>query len=407
MEKIKLGIIKEGKTPPDERVPFSPKQLVELQKKYPQLDITVQSSNVRRFKDEAYSSLGIQVSDTVDHCDILMGVKEVPKPDLIPNKTYFFFSHTIKKQPYNRDLLQTIIDKKIRLIDYECLTDEGGMRLLGFGKYAGIVGTYNTIRAYGLKHDLYYIKKAHDCNDLEELHAELKKVNFPSGMAPKIVITGNGRVAHGSLEILNELGIQEVDPKAFLLQQFDQPVFAQLKVVDYVSRIDGGPSEMREFFKSPELYKSNFMPFAEKANVYIACHFWKDGSPFIFTREDAKKPEFNLQLVGDISCDIDGPVASTLRPSTIEDPLYAYDPIAETEVPFNSPNAIDVMAVDNLPCELPKDASEGFGAEFIKNILPAIIEGDKNEILKRATIAENGALTENFSYLTNYLLGRE
>ena len=404
---MKVGIIREGKNPPDKRVPLSPKQCAAVKQQYPHIDLVVQPSPIRKFQDTEYSAEGIVLQEDLSDCDVLFGVKEVPLDMLIPNKTYFFFSHTIKKQPYNRDLLQTIIDKKIRLIDYECLTDERGMRLLGFGKYAGIVGTYNTIRAYGLKHDLYYIKKAHDCNDLEELHAELKKVNFPSGMAPKIVITGNGRVAHGSLEILNELRIQEVDPKAFLLQQFDQPVFAQLKVVDYVSRIDGGPSDMREFFKSPELYKSNFMPFAEKANVYIACHFWKDGSPFIFTREDAKKPEFNLKLVGDISCDIDGPVASTLRPSTIEDPLYAYDPIAEAEVPFNTPDAIDVMAVDNLPCELPKDASEGFGAEFIKNILPAIIEGDKNEILKRATIAENGALTENFSYLTNYLLGRE
>ncbi|MCB0482262.1 MAG: alanine dehydrogenase [Flavobacteriales bacterium] len=404
---MKLGIIKEGKIPPDERVPFSPGQLAELQLKYPQLEITVQSSKVRRFKDEDYSNAGIQVSDNVDHCDVLMGVKEVPKPDLIPNKTYFFFSHTIKKQPYNRELLQAILAKNIQLIDYECLTDENGTRLLGFGRYAGIVGAYNTLKAFGQKYGLYDLKAAHLCEDMDELHRELSKLQFTEEIFPKIVLTGAGRVAHGALEILRKAGIEEVDPSSFLLQNFNQPVFTQLQVTDYVKRKDGQPAVAQEFFGNPEPYTSNFMPYAKSANVYIACHYWKSGSPFIFTRNDAKSADFNIELVGDISCDIDGPVASTLRPSTIANPLYAYDPISEKEVAFNTEGAIDVMAVDNLPCELPKDASAGFGAEFIENILPAFFNHDSNGILQRASITKNGSLTEDFRYLTKYAEGHE
>lgn len=404
---LKIALIREGKTPPDERVPLAPEQAKKVEESFKDVKVIVQSSEVRRFKDEEYAKQGLEIREDISDADVFLGVKEVPKKDLIAGKTYFFFSHTIKKQPYNRELLQEVLKRRITLIDYECLTEPSGMRLIGFGRYAGIVGTYNTLRAHGLRTGLFDLKPAYLCEDQEELKEELKKFNYSKENPPRIVLTGNGRVAHGAMEVLEFLNINKVDTRSFLLQTFDQPVFCQLKVTDYNKRKDGREGSIQEFFSDPEPYESDFMRFAKVANVYLACHFWKEGSPFIFSRADAKQPDFNIEIVGDISCDIDGPVASTLRPSTIKDPLYGYDPKTEREVLFDTEGSIGVMAVDNLPCELPKDASRDFGEELLKRILPALLSDDEEGIIKRGTIASNGSLTEYFRYLSDYAQGLE
>src|SRR5690606_26608945 len=319
---MKIGIIKEGKTPSDERVPLSPQQCKEVNEKMPSLEVVVQKSDVRRFKDEEYAQLGITLVDDVVDCDVLMGVKEVPIPQLIPNKTYFYFSHTIKKQPYNRGLLQEMMRKNIRMIDYEAITDESGRRLIGFGRYAGVVGAYNTFYAYGMRTNTYELKRACLCDDRKEMERELKKVSLPNNY--KIVITGGGRVAGGIEEILNVLNISKVTPDEFLTQTFKHPVYTQLGVTDYNQRKDGKPFTNADFFEHPTEFNSHFFRFAKVADMYISGHFWDEEAPFIFTREDAKSPEFNIKVVGDVSCDIDGPVACTLRPSTIKAPLYGY-----------------------------------------------------------------------------------
>ena len=404
MNKIKIGILKEGKTPPDERVPFSPEQVREILDRHPVLDIEVQESNIRCFKDEMYSNLDIPIVSSVENCDIIMGVKEVPINELIDNKTYFFFSHTFKKQPYNRDLLRAILEKKITLIDYEGLS-KNGFRVIGFGRYAGIVGCYNAFITYGKRYKLYDLKSANECEDRDEMERELAKVKLDPNYPLRIAITGNGRVANGAMEVLNYMNITKVDVVSYLSENHTDAVYCQLKVTDYNKRKDESEGSISEFYGAPELYNRDFMRFAAKTDLYIACHFWKKGSPFIFTREDAKRSDFNIKVVADISCDIDGPVASTLRPSTIENPIYGYDPQSETETPFDNSKGISVMAVDNLPCELPKDASLDFGNEFIKNVLPALFNKDKDGMLKNATIAENGYLTEKYLYLLNYIKG--
>lgn len=399
---IKIGIIAEGKNPPDERVPFSPQQCKTILDTY-DVELFVQSSKVRRFKDQDYIKEGIQVVDDISHCDILFGVKEVPIDHLHENKTYFFFSHTIKKQPYNRKLLQAIIKKNIRLIDYECLRNQRG-RIVGFGRYAGIVGAYNGLLAYGKRYGSFDLKPAYLCEDIEELKLELKKVELP---AIKLCITGRGRVASGAIEVLDFVGIKKVSVDDYLAKRNDEVVYAQLAVTDYNKPKEYNHPSIQEFFDHPERFDSNFMRFAEVTDLYIAGHFWKEGSPFIFTRDEAKLEKFNIKVVADISCDIDGPVASTLRPSTIKDPLYGYDPITEKEVGFDDDKAITVMAVDNLPCELPKDASKDFGGELLSNVLPHLLSDDEEGIIKNATLTENGRLTEAFDYLTDYLNGKE
>lgn len=399
---IKIGIIKEGKTPPDERVPFSPEQCKFINDNYPNLKVVVQKSDVRRFKNEKYQNKGIDLVDNVDDCDILMGIKEVQPQDLIPNKTYFFFSHTIKKQAYNRKLLIEALKKNITLIDYETLTDKNGFRLIGFGRYAGIVGCYNTFYAYGKRTDSFDLKRAYLCHDKAEMLDELTKVKLPNNY--KIVITGGGRVANGIIEILDKLAIKKISKTDFLHKSFDQPVYTQLFPEDYNKRIDNRSFKVEEFFADASGFESNFMPYAKVADMYMSGHFWAKGSPFIFSREDAKSPDFNIKVVGDISCDVDGPVACSIRSSNILSPIFGYYPETESETDYSDKNSITVMAVDNLPCELPKDASKDFGKEFIAKVLPHLLN-DTEQIIERATICKNGDLMPRFEYLRDFVNG--
>lgn len=402
---MKIGIIKEGKTPPDKRVTLSPNQCREIMQNYPQIDLVVQKSAIRKFKDEDYANLGVKLVDDVADCDVLLGVKEVPIEDLIPNKKYFFFSHTFKKQPYNRKLLQAIIEKNIQLIDWETITNAKGQRLIAFGRFAGIVGCFNGLLGYGLKTKRYELKSAHLCEDRKEMEGELAKLNLPSNF--KLVITGAGRVAGGAIEVLEKTNIKRVSPEDFLNTAFDEPVYTQLDVEDYVKRDDGAFFDIPAFFSDPSGHLSNFMRYAAVADVYVACHYWDNRSPFIFTREDVKSPNWNISLVADVSCDIDGPVATTLRPSTIADPFYGYNPQSEEVVDFDKEDSIGVMAVDNLPCELPKDASVSFGEMFIDHVLEPLLGNDPEDIIYRASETKEGQLTPHFAYLQDYLEGKD
>lgn len=400
---MKIGVIRETKNPPDKRVPLSPKKCAKLKQNFPEIELVVQSSNIRAFKDEEYSELGVNIVQDVSDCDVLLGVKEVKKEELLPHKTYFFFSHTIKEQPYNRDLLQKMLDLKIKMIDYEALTYPKNGRILGFGRYAGIVGAYNAFLAFGIKSNSYNLKPANECHDYKELKQELKKVKLPNDY--KIIISGDGRVGKGAEEIIHAIGIYEVSPLDFLTSTRNEPIYTQLSIKEYNKRKDGQLFTKDDFYTNPELFESNFKRFSDIGDMYIACHYWDANAPFVFSREDIKADSFKLKIVADISCDIDGPVASTLRPSTIDEPLYGYDPKTESEVDFMNVNAIGVMAVDNLPCELPRDASEDFGNELLTKVLPSIIGEDIDTIIERASICENGKLTSYYSYLQDYLDG--
>ena len=397
---MKIGILREGKTPPDKRVVLSPVQCEFINSNYPQIELVVQPSGVRKFMNHEYSDLGLILQEDLSDCDILCGVKEVRKMDLIPSKTYLFFSHTIKEQPYNRDLLQKILALNIRLVDYETLTNKKGNRVIGFGRYAGIVGCYNAFLAYGKRSSRFDLKPAHLCNDRIELEQELKKIDLP---AIKIVVTGKGRVGRGVIELIRVIGLKEVSKQEFLENEFNEAVFVQLGTLDYNTRINGDSSEFSHFCNNPKEYRSDFMKYAKVSELFIAGHFYGSDSPYLFTRSDAKSPDFKIRTVADISCDIDGPVACTLRPSTILDPLYGYNPQTEAEDVYNKQDVITVMAVDNLPCELPKDASADFGQEFIKHVLPSLIGEDQDDIIHRATVCENGKLTDGFQYLFSYV----
>ncbi|WP_108244927.1 NAD(P)-dependent oxidoreductase [Muricauda brasiliensis] len=401
---MKFGIIRERKNPPDRRVVLSPEECQNVLSKFPQAEILVESSPIRVFADQEYADKNLQVVNVMEICDVLLGVKEVPIDALIPHKKYFFFSHTIKKQPYNRELLRAILDKNIELYDHEVITNAKGARLVAFGRYAGIVGAYNGFRAYGLKYNLYQLPKAESLLDQQDLINELKKIQLPN---IKILLTGKGRVGNGAKEMLDAMGLRHIASSEYLSKTFDEPVYCQIDVSQYVKRKDGNKGNKADFFQNPEAYKSDFFRFANVTDFYIAGHFYGDGAPYLYTREDAKQPDFKIKVVADISCDIDGPVASTIRPSTIAEPIYGYDPYSEKETDFMLENAIAVMAVDNLPCELPRDASVGFGEAFFKYVIPSFFNNDKDGVLERARMTQNGKLTERYAYLQDYLDGKE
>jgi alanine dehydrogenase len=401
---MKFAIIKERKNPPDRRVVFSPETLAKTRDQFPDAEFVVESSDIRIFKDEAYTKLGFKVTDDVSDADVMIGVKEVPIENLIPNKKYFYFSHTIKKQPYNRDLLVAMLEKNIEMFDHETIVRKSGARLIGFGRYAGLVGAYNGFRALGLRDNLFKLPKVETLADLIEVKIELDKITLPN---IKILLSGTGKVAQGAREILDHLNIKQVSDALYLTSDFTEPVYCMVDVMEYSKRIDGKVGDRFKFYKDPSGYESNFMPYAKQTDYFIAGHFYGNNAPYLFTREDAKQPDFRINLVADISCDIDGPVASTIRPSTIAKPFYGYDPIYEHEVAFDAENAITVMAVDNLPCELPKDASEGFGTTFLEHVIPAFFNNDEKEVLKRAKMTEDGKLTKNFSYLQDYVDGKK
>ena len=387
-----IGLIRERKTPPDHRVVLSPSACQKVLNRFPQTRIMVESSPIRVFKDDEYRDAGIPVVDQMQACDVLLGVKEVPLEALIPGKKYFFFSHTIKKQPYNRELLRTILDRQIELYDHEVLTNPGGKRLVAFGRYAGIVGAYNGIRAYGLKSGAFHLPGAASQTDQQALIHILRQLELPP---IKILLTGRGRVGSGA-------GVND-----YLGRTYQQAVYCQIDASFYNKRKDGVRGNKEEFITHPELYESNFFRFSRETDLFIAGHFYGQGAPYLISREDAREPDFRIKVIADISCDIDGPVAPTIRPSTIADPIYGYNPFTERETDYREPEAIAVMAVDNLPAELPRDASEGFGASFFKYVIPAFFNGDAEGVLERARMTRNGSLTTRYAYLQDYVDGTD
>ncbi len=399
---MKIGILREEKLPHDKRVPFTPEQCKYLMDTYNDLQFVVQPSDYRSYSNEEYNALGIKLSEDLSDCDVLMGIKEVPKEYLMEGKKYLFFSHTIKKQAHNKALLQQALKKKITLIDYECLTDPQGNRVIGFGRYAGIVGAYNGLKAYGMKYGLYKLKPAHLSHDKKELFDALDNINLPN---IKIIITGGGRVANGAIETMGALHIRKVTPYELLNYSFREAVYAQLHSHDYYELKDKSPWSQYEFYHHPDGVKSVFAErgsYASMCDLLIHCTYWDPRSPVLFTNAEMRDPGFHISVIADVTCDINGSIPSTTKTTTIEDKFYGYNPMTEAiEEPF-APGSITVMAIDNLPCELPRDASEGFGKHLFERVLPALMEKD-NDLIERATIVKDGKLTEKFQYLKDYV----
>lgn len=397
---MKIGLIKEGKIPADNRVALTPAQCKWIMKNFPAISINVQSSDNRCFTDAEYKAAGIEVSERVDDCDILLGIKEVPIKDLLDHKTYLFFSHTKKMQPYNQELFKSMMSKNITLIDYECLEHEDGQRIIGFGFFAGIVGAHNGIMSYGNRTGLFSLDRVFKVKDYRELIHTYFGLKMPN---VKVAVTGSGRVAHGIVEIMNLLGIHEVEPDEYLEKKFSYPVFVQLKGHDLYTHKELKTYKREHFHEHPEEYRSRFLPYTKCTDILMNGIYWDKKMPRLFELEDVDE-SFAIQVIGDITDDAYGSIPINLGDQKIEDPVYGVDKKTKQKTVPYLPGSIDIMAVGNLPNELPRDASRYFGEQLIKYILDDLIKGN-SDIIKRATMLDKGVLTKHYAYLNAYANG--
>lgn len=402
---MKIGIIRETKVPEDYRVALTPDEIVSLQQQFPNAEFVVQSSPTRAYSDEEYRSKKVEVRDNIDDCDLLFGIKEAKIETLLPNKHYFFFGHIAKMQPYNKPLLQKMIAQKITFSDYEYLVDDKNQRLCAFGWWAGVVGVYNTLRAYGIKTNKFNLPAPDRQFTLERLISTLQ--TLPQ-FGAKIMVTGNGRVSHGAQHVLEAIGYQRVSSSEFLtIEKTETPIYTVADVELLVKRndVENSPFDLNHFIQNPEAYESAFFPFAKAADILLCCHFWAPQTPVYLSETELKSPELRISVVGDVTCDILGSVKSTLRASTHAEPFYDYNPTtAQEEPPFSSAENITVMAVDTLPNALAIDTSSYFGEALSKYVMEPILKGnlDSDSVIERATILKNGELTERFSYLKDF-----
>lgn len=402
--KFKIGILRETKTPPDRRVALPPMQALALMRQFPNIEIAIQPSELRCYKDIEYTKVGLSLQEDLSDCDILLGVKEVKAEALIPGKTYLFFAHVAKKQPHNQRLLQTIVRRKITLIDYEYLTDIKGVRLVAFGRWAGIVGAYNALRARGLRTDYFTLKPAHHCCSKEEMFDLLKTIKL---RPIKILVTGGGRVAMGAMETFGALGVREVSPTDFLTMEYSEAVLTRIEASHYVKRKDGEPFDMAHFKANPTDYESTFLPYTKVTDLFVACHYWDYRSPHFFSANDMLSSDFKISVIADVSCDVPGPIPATVRTSSIAEPFYGYNRFTgKEEVAFTKAHDITIMAVDNLPGELPRDAAADFGEALVNKVLPCFLNNDPDGVLQRATITQCGVLTPRYEYLTDFATGQ-
>ncbi len=398
---MRIALIKETKTPVDNRVALSPKQVAELNRKFPQHSIIVQSSDIRAFSDNEYGAEGVKVAEDVSDCDVLFGIKEVNIDCLLPNKQYFFFGHFAKMQEYNRPLMLALMKKKITFCDYEYLVDENNIRVCAFGWWAGVVGVYYTLRGYGLKHKLYELPKPDRRFTLEQLLESLNSIQLPK---IKLLVTGAGRVSQGAQFVLDKIGAYKMTEEVYLS---DNPIstlsYSVADVDRLVKRKDGGMFSWENFTHNGKEYKSDFMRWARKTDVLICAHFWGPNAPVYLNEEDLRDQDMRIRMIGDVTCDIKGSVKSTVRPATHDAPYYDYNPFTEREEPaFSSDSNVTVMAVDTCPNALAMDTSEYFGEMLMKHVFEPMLKGEQSDVIDRSMILKEGRLTERFGYLKEF-----
>ena len=397
---LKIGLIREGKIPSDNRVALIPAQCKWIQENK-EITIIVQHSETRCFKDSDYKAVGIEVKEDLNECDILLGIKEVPVNMLIPGKIYFFFSHTKKMQPYNQNLLQAVIQKKITLIDYECLEHEDGTRLIGFGFFAGVVGAHNGIMAYGNRTGMFQLERVYKQKNFQQLIHTYFGLKLP---LVKIAVTGSGRVAHGITEIMNLMEIHEAEPDEYKSTKFSYPVYVHLKGADLYVNIKTGKYDRKEFHEHPERYKCLFNDYLFETDILLNGVYWEENIPRLFEMEDLKNKNFRMNTIADVSDDKHGSVPCNMGDATIEDPIYGVDKLTGAITKPYLESSVDVMAVGNLPNELPRDASRYFGDQLIKFIFDDLVNNGSG-IIDQATIVKDGNLTQGYEYLKEYAFG--
>jgi len=407
---ITLAVLREARID-ENRTPLSPDQVSIILNKFSNIKIIVQPSNRRCFKDEYYQKAGAQITDDLSSANIIFGVKEVDISSLIKNKTYLFFSHTSKVRQYigqtikdkaiiyKKELLREVVKKNITLIDYENIRDASGdsYRYLGFGRFAGIIGTYNTLNLYLKLYNQQSLPRAFEINNYEQIKKLISKQNFNK---IKILLTGSGRASKGAIEMLEHANIKQVSINDYLNKKYNEAIFCNISSTKHVERKDGKVSSYQDFILNPQEYNSKVKNYLFDTDMFIACHYWDSKLPKLFSPKQINEFK-SLKIIGDVTCDINGSVPTTIRSTSIAKPYYSINTISMKEIELGN-KGIAVMAVDNLPSELPRDASEEFGSSVISEILPYLIDEDDGRI-NRATTASNGKFYSKFTYLNDFI----
>jgi alanine dehydrogenase len=376
---MRIGILKETATPADNRVALTPMQAGMLRRQYPELELVVQSSPSRTYSDETYQAEGVPVVEDLSACDLLLGIKAPAVETLIPGKHYVFFGHFAKGQTYNRPFLKKLMEQGITFSDYEYMVDEGGGRVCAFGWWAGVVGIYYTLQGYGIRTGQFILPKPAANETADSMKNRLRSIPLP---AAKLVLTGRGRVAHGAQYMLQEIGATWMPADEYLrLDQVDRLVYTNAGQADFIR-------------------------FARTSDILVCGHYWSPGSPVYLSADDYRDKDFRIRMIGDITCDIEGSIRSTLRGSTHAAPFYDYDPVTEREEPaFSSEKHVTVMAVDTCPNALSRETSQYFGEMLLEHVVRPLAEGRGSAVLERATILEQGRLTPRFDYLESFVNG--
>ena len=395
---LTIGLIREGKIPQDNRVALTPAHCKWLHKNFDDIKVVAQQSDSRCYTDVEYERAGVEVREDLGGCNLLLGIKEVPVNMLLEGQRYMFFSHTKKMQPANQELFKAIVDKKITLIDYECLEHDDGTRIIGFGFFAGIVGAHNAMMAYGNRTGAFKLARVGSVNSFQKLVHTYFGLKLPN---IKIAVTGTGRVAHGVLEIMNLLGIHEVEPDEYLETEFTYPVYVHLKGANLYAHKETGKYNRTDFHADPQNYNCRFTEYISDTDILINGIYWEKNIPRLFEMEDLKKENFRIQTIADITDDLHGSIPCNLGDGTIADPVYGVNKTSFKKTEPYLPNSVDIMAVGNLPNELARDASRYFGEQLIKYVLDDIRLGG-SKLISRAIMVDGGKLNEPYLYMKEY-----
>ncbi|MGA1330673.1 MAG: NAD(P)-dependent oxidoreductase [Bacteroidia bacterium] len=413
MKTLQLGILRESKTPPDLRTPLVPEDCRILLNRFEGLRIVVQPSTLRCFTDEQYQEVGCQISENLEGSSLVLGVKEVSLSSLAPGMAYAFFSHTIKAQPYNRPMMQHMVRENITLFDYELMTDDNGRRTVAFGHWAGIVGAWHALRMRCLRNGDHHIPSAAQVGSYEGLQSWAKKLTLDPCL---LVLCGSGRVGQGVLQMLHDAEIEAVEPSAILKlpeqpwsSLHHKPAYVLLESKHMVQSLDGSPFDEAAFYQNPGTYRSALAPFLSRGDVLINSIYWDPRGPRHFEVSDIQQSSFRVSQIADISCDIQGSVPITTRATTIQDPYYGVSRLDLSEIPPFLSYGVDLMAVDNLPCELPREASGEFSRALSQHFLLPFIASQQSEPqaelplnLSKARLLDQGTLHPSLSHLTTY-----
>jgi len=432
-----IGIIRETKNEWERRAPLIPADVKSLLAGQP-VQFVVQPSDLRIFREEEYLAQGAAICDDLSGCEMIIGIKEIKIKDLLTQKIYLFFSHTIKGQSYNMPMLRKIMELEDTLIDYERMINEKGQRLIYFSYHAGLAGVIDTLWAYGkkmalegiespfskIKHSLQYPDLPHTKTALQEVGEEIRIHGLPPAISPCVIgITGYGNVSHGVQHLLDILPVTSIEPaeiagvrksKTRNRHTIFKTVFKEEHMVESI--IKGQPFDLQDYYKNPDKYRSRFESYLDHLNILVNASFWNNQYPRHVTRKYirelyARETMPTLRVIGDISCDVQGGVECTLKNTTPGNPVFTYLPDRDEACDGFEGHGLVIMAVDNLPSEIPAEASAYFSS-ILKNLLPDLLQADYsldfNDLnlppsLKKAVVVYHGELTPDYQYLKKYL----